>query len=219
MATSADLIREARLRAGLSQAGLSELTGKDRAQIARWERDAVLPSFETLRMLLRACGYDLSADLVAYEPATEPQLEELARLTPHERLLRHDERRTAAPGAADARWEPLELIAALERRRVAYVIIGVLARVIHGSDETTNAVEICPGMSESNRHRLDLALADIAEPPGPSDRGAPIETRHGRLVLIAEPAGRAADTTTSAGVRTAIRSARGYARRSRTSAI
>jgi transcriptional regulator with XRE-family HTH domain len=61
------LIREARLRAGLSQGELSERSGKDRAQIARWERDVVQPSFETLRDLVRACGFDLDMTLVPYE--------------------------------------------------------------------------------------------------------------------------------------------------------
>jgi transcriptional regulator with XRE-family HTH domain len=61
------LIREARLRAGLSQVELSERSGKDRAQIARWERDVVQPSFETLRDLVRACGFDLDLRLVPYD--------------------------------------------------------------------------------------------------------------------------------------------------------
>jgi transcriptional regulator with XRE-family HTH domain len=60
------LIREARLRAGLSQGELSDRSGKDRAQIARWERDVVQPSFETLRDLVRACGFDLDMTLVPY---------------------------------------------------------------------------------------------------------------------------------------------------------
>ena len=45
------MIREARLLAGLSQGELGARVGKDRAQIARWERGAVEPSFETLRQL------------------------------------------------------------------------------------------------------------------------------------------------------------------------
>ncbi|MGH3115399.1 MAG: helix-turn-helix domain-containing protein [Gaiellaceae bacterium] len=65
--TSGMLIREARLRGGLSQGELSERSGKDRAQIARWERDVVQPSFETLRDLVRACGFDLELALVPYE--------------------------------------------------------------------------------------------------------------------------------------------------------
>ena len=92
MAISGDLIREARLRAGLSQAELGERAGRDRAQIARWERGAVEPSFETLRGLLRTCGFDLSTDLVEFEP-DDGALSMTVTLTPQERLQRMLERR------------------------------------------------------------------------------------------------------------------------------
>ena len=87
--TSGTLIRQARMRAGLSQVQLAERSSKDRAQIARWERDTVTPSLETLRELLRACGFDLDLSLVPYR-GPDAQLE--ARLgkglerTPQERL-------------------------------------------------------------------------------------------------------------------------------------
>ena len=86
--TSGTLIREARLRAGLSQAELSERSGKDRAQIARWETDVVQPSLETLRDLIRACGFDLELDFVPYafdEQETKELRQSLLR-TPQERL-------------------------------------------------------------------------------------------------------------------------------------
>jgi transcriptional regulator with XRE-family HTH domain len=86
--TSGTLIREARKRAGLSQVELARLSGKDRAQLARWERDVVQPSLETLRDILRACGYDLETNLVAYEPDNEQdiQLDKLLMRTPQERI-------------------------------------------------------------------------------------------------------------------------------------
>jgi transcriptional regulator with XRE-family HTH domain len=82
------LIREARLRAGLSQVELSERSGKDRAQLARWERDVVQPSFETLRELLRACGFDLEATLVPFETDREHdvRLQKTLQRSPQERL-------------------------------------------------------------------------------------------------------------------------------------
>lgn len=86
--TSGTLIREARKRAGLSQVELARLSGKDRAQLARWERDVVQPSLETLREILRACGYDLETNLVRYEPDAKQDLllgKSLDR-TPQERL-------------------------------------------------------------------------------------------------------------------------------------
>lgn len=82
------LIREARLRAGLSQGELSERSGKDRAQIARWERDVVQPSFETLRDLVRACGFDLDFALVPYEAdeRERARLRKSSMRSPQERL-------------------------------------------------------------------------------------------------------------------------------------
>lgn len=82
------LIREARLLAALSQDELSKRSGKDRAQIARWERDVVQPSFETLRELIRACGFDLELALVPYDvdDRGEAQLRKTLQRTPQERL-------------------------------------------------------------------------------------------------------------------------------------
>ena len=53
------IIRDARLRARLSQAELGARVGRDRAQIARWESEAVQPAFETLLEVVAACGYEL----------------------------------------------------------------------------------------------------------------------------------------------------------------
>lgn len=64
---SGDLLREARLRAGLSQAELARRAGKARSAIGRWERGEVLPSFETLRELVRACGLELGYGLYEYD--------------------------------------------------------------------------------------------------------------------------------------------------------
>jgi transcriptional regulator with XRE-family HTH domain len=61
--TSGELIRQARLMAGLSQAQLADRFGRNRTQIARWERDRVEPGFDTLRRVLRACGFDISKAL------------------------------------------------------------------------------------------------------------------------------------------------------------
>jgi transcriptional regulator with XRE-family HTH domain len=88
--TSGTLIRQARMRAGLSQVQLSERSGKDRAQIARWERDVVTPSLETLREVLQACGFDLQMELVLYQPPDardDARLQEELARTPQERLL------------------------------------------------------------------------------------------------------------------------------------
>ena len=59
---SSALLREARLRAGLSQLELAQRSGKGRVQIGRWEIGTVAPSLDTLIELIHACGLGLPAD-------------------------------------------------------------------------------------------------------------------------------------------------------------
>jgi transcriptional regulator with XRE-family HTH domain len=83
------LIREARLRAGLTQYELAERSGRDRSVIARWEQGTVAPNLETLVELVRACGFDLPLELVAYDPAREERLRKNALRSPERRVLRY----------------------------------------------------------------------------------------------------------------------------------
>jgi transcriptional regulator with XRE-family HTH domain len=85
---SGDLIREARLRGGLTQYELAERTGRDRAVIARWEQGTVAPSIETVVELVRACGFDLPLELVPYERTGGERLEKNALLSPERRVQR-----------------------------------------------------------------------------------------------------------------------------------
>ena len=60
----ADLIREARTRAGLTQDELSKLSGRARSLIARWEQGAVSPSIDNILEVIEACGFELPLVLV-----------------------------------------------------------------------------------------------------------------------------------------------------------
>jgi transcriptional regulator with XRE-family HTH domain len=83
---SADLLREARLRAGLSQAELGRRVARPQSQIGRWERGEVKPSLETLRELIRACGLELTFRLANYDDSYVPEIERLLDLAPRGRL-------------------------------------------------------------------------------------------------------------------------------------
>jgi len=83
---SADLIREARLRASLTQAELGRRIGRSQSQVARWERGAVKPSFETMLELIRACGFDLWFRLLNYDDSYVRDIEQYLELTPQERV-------------------------------------------------------------------------------------------------------------------------------------
>ena len=95
---SAALIREARLRAGLSQQELAAQSGKDRTVIARWEQGVVAPSIDTLVELLRSCGYDIALELVPYDPGPDERIREIQMLSPERRVDRLLERRGGEEG-------------------------------------------------------------------------------------------------------------------------
>jgi hypothetical protein len=58
-------------------------------------------------------------------------------------------------------FDPYSILAALERQRTTYVVVGALARVIHGADEITRGIDITPSARPENLRRLDLALAEM----------------------------------------------------------
>jgi transcriptional regulator with XRE-family HTH domain len=84
----ADLIREARLRAGLTQAELEQRTGRERSVIARWEQGAVSPSFDNMLEVIEACGFDLPLVLVPRDEGLDERLEKNRALSPERRAQR-----------------------------------------------------------------------------------------------------------------------------------
>ena len=88
MMRGADLIREARLRAGLTQAELAKRTRRERSVIARWEQGAVSPSFDNMLEVIEACGFELPLFLVPRETALDDRLEKNRVLSPERRAQR-----------------------------------------------------------------------------------------------------------------------------------
>jgi transcriptional regulator with XRE-family HTH domain len=85
---SAQLIRQARTRAGINQTELAERVGKSKVQVGRWENGLVAPSLETLLDLLRACGFTLPLRLESYAPVDDSQIVASTRLSPGARVDR-----------------------------------------------------------------------------------------------------------------------------------
>lgn len=81
------LVREARRRAGLSQAQLAARAGTSQAAIARYERARTMPDLPTLHRIAAACGFDLRMELA--EPDAQREATERAALdrSVEERLL------------------------------------------------------------------------------------------------------------------------------------
>jgi hypothetical protein len=98
------------------------------------------------------------------------------------------------------RFDPYALLDALERQRVTYIIVGGLGRVLHGSDEVTDGLDIVPSLREENLRRLGLALEELnaRRPDGKvpnlerdlaSEPLLELQTDAGELKVVPEPAG------------------------------
>ena len=83
---SRDLLREARLRAGLTQAELGRAVGRTQSAIARWESGRVHPSLETLRELIRACRLELTIGLANYDDSYDEWIVRYLALPFEERI-------------------------------------------------------------------------------------------------------------------------------------
>lgn len=81
-----ELVREARLRAGLTQTELSELTGRDRSVIARWEQGVISPPIDSLMEIIHACGFDLPLTLLPIDKSADQELRQALLATPSERV-------------------------------------------------------------------------------------------------------------------------------------
>lgn len=96
-------------------------------------------------------------------------------------------------------FDPIAALRALDERRVAYVVIGGLGRVIQGSSELTDGTDIAPSMREDNLRKLALALDDLdarradGRALRADDLGREpvleLETDAGELKIVGEPAG------------------------------
>ena len=85
---SGQFLREARLRAGLTQQQVAERASVSQPTVARIERGDVQPTFERLLQLIRVCGFDLEIHVVPLDEDAWTLVEGGARLTPDERLAR-----------------------------------------------------------------------------------------------------------------------------------
>lgn len=99
---------------------------------------------------------------------------------------------------ASSAFDPYELLGALQARSVNFVVIGAFARVVRGTRELTDGIDVTPSMREDNLDRLQIALEDLdarradGEPLELSNLSRPVvelETRAGELKLVPEPVG------------------------------
>ena len=85
-------------------------------------------------------------------------------------------------------FDPYELLAVLQSRRVAFVVIGAFARVIRGSGELTDGLDVVPSMRQDNVSRLKKALADL-EAQRVDGQPLDLETSHEPVIELRTRAG------------------------------
>ncbi len=87
--------------------------------------------------------------------------------------------------------DPLEILRALDRHRVRYVVIGAAAARIAGAPVVTEGIEVTPATDRENLDRLTAALEELGA-DGVNSAGAEIwtlTTSAGDLDICFTPAG------------------------------
>ena len=168
----ARVLREARLRMGLSQAALARRLGIPAPAISRIENRRVTPRVDTLDHLLEACGAGLTVEQRRGAGVDRDKIREL-RLVPLERLLPSGLRRA---------------LRFLSGRRVRYVLIGDAAALLLGAPIPVRQLDVCPEPEYLNRKRIRVALTRLKPRTGPPpelrSRGRQyVSLDRGRIVL------------------------------------
>jgi transcriptional regulator with XRE-family HTH domain len=84
-----DLVREARKRAGLTQADLAARARMTPSAISRLESSGQDLSLDEVIRLVRHCGFDLETAIVAYDDSDMAQARRLSSLSGPQRMERH----------------------------------------------------------------------------------------------------------------------------------
>jgi hypothetical protein len=84
------VVREARRRAGLTQAELARLAGTSQPAIARYERAMALPDIDTLHRIVEACGLELRLELSEPDRQREAATQAALERSVEQRLLENE---------------------------------------------------------------------------------------------------------------------------------
>jgi hypothetical protein len=98
------------------------------------------------------------------------------------------------------KFDPLGVLATLDRHRVAYIVVGGFGRVIRGTEEITYGIDIVPATKPNNLEKLEGALSELGarREDGSEVRAADLEsepielvTDRGEVKIVPEPEGTA----------------------------
>jgi transcriptional regulator with XRE-family HTH domain len=163
------LLREARLRHGLSQERLAIRAGTTQSAISRIEQERVSPTVQTLAELLRLMGEDLVLGAEKRDTGIDPTLNQKnLEFTAEQRIERGldfadlvRQNRAMANENLGKPLQPQPLLQALDRHGVDFVLVGGLAGLAHGSSYPTYDLDIAYSRDGQNLRRLVEALREI----------------------------------------------------------
>lgn len=181
------MLREARRRHGVSQAGLATRAGTTQSAISRIERGRISPTVDTLWELFYLLGEDLEFFSAPRDSGVDVTLNRSSlAFNPSQRVERglafaDFVRRNRGERSDDlATWGHVDgppnldlhpLLRALVPRVVDFVVIGGVAAIARGSSYPTYDLDIAYARDQANLERLADALAEI----GVSLRNAPAD--------------------------------------------
>jgi hypothetical protein len=99
------------------------------------------------------------------------------------------------------RFDPYAILQELDRARTGFVLIGGLARVIQGSDELTEGLDLAPSLNKESLRRLGRALEnmnarhvdgqplDVTELDPQREPVIELTSDFGQIKIVPEPAG------------------------------
>jgi len=96
------------------------------------------------------------------------------------------------------------ILAALQRAKVSFVVIGGVARVLRGAPEATHGLDVCPSPAAANLRRTMAALAEL--------QGEMVPAKPARAASKTEPDPAIVDWSTSAGPLKFVRAPAGIPR-------
>ena len=173
------LIREARLRAGLTHEQLAERLGASPDEVGRWEAGATEPPYASVAAAARACELQLIPELAKLDDSefmtahwhldlgVADRLRVLGDMLSQERTLWDAGRRAGLIAEEPLPYETRPMLQAepimevLARHRVRFVVIGGVAAILHGSPFATRDADITPAMDRENLERLGGALREL----------------------------------------------------------
>lgn len=208
------IVREARRRAGITQAELADRVATTQSALARLERGHSEPSFMRVRELVRASGFDLRIGLTPIDDSNWSVAYTILQLDTDQRVrqllavleLGRDGRAARGSPMVEPELSPARILGTLTEFGIRSILVGGLAGTIHGSPYSTWDVDIVPERTSHNLDRLSDALRALhartwtGDQPGgvafdPDARSLADEdvvrlvTDHGRLDIVFIPTG------------------------------